>query len=795
MKRKRKSWSQYWIFLLGISALGSVVFAFYLWHLFGQVEATFAKPTEFIPTRIYSDVTRIFPPLPRAFIEERLKALSYSPQREGATLKFKMHEAQYPEYLVPEGDQSRKAGDAVVTLTFEDEKDPKSSLQTIQIGDQEVRELYLEPEMISALSSGAREVREVVPFENIPSELWKAIISIEDQHFMEHTGFDPRGLARAILVNLKTLSLAQGGSTITQQLIKNLTARRGKNIFRKVNELFLALILEARYGKEQILERYLNEVYLGQIGSLEIHGVAEGAKHFFGKPLEELNLAEMALMAGLIRGPGFYSPYRHKDRAVERQRLVLQKMLETGQIAKGEYAEALKEPIRLAPPQNMGTRAHYFFVDYVKAELLRQLKDRMTEEEISAAGFRVYTTLDASLNRYAQQMLARRVDELEKRHMVHAELRLEGALASVEPSSGFIRALIGGSHYSESSFNRILNMKRQVGSTFKPVVALAALLKEKNPQGISYGGGYPVEDAPWELTYDRGRQAWSPKNYEKGFLGWTSLRNALAHSVNTCFARLGVEVGLRSIVDTARALGIESPLPEVPALALGVAELSPIELMQAYSTLANQGIRQDMTVVRGMTLDDGTLFARFIPRSETAVSVGAVDLLNDFLQTVMTEGTAAASVGMGWDRPSAGKTGTTSDYRDSWFAGYTPQYATVVWVGFDQGVPSPEASDTAAEELAKPKKKKSPLPKLTGATAALPIWVDFMKHAHEGEPPTPFPQSSFIMEMRIDKHTGKRASIFCSEDNTVLEKYLSGSEPTDSSCESEWPPSQRKLEI
>lgn len=772
--------------IIPVLILGSIAFSGYLYSLYGQLDSVFTQQEQSIPTRIYSDVYHLIPPVSLAQVQKRLKALGYDFSQKETEIRFKLHPLDYPGFLIPEGHPIFSAPQGEVLLTFLG-GEPSSGLQSLLLNHHSVPDLYLEPELVATLSRGKKEIRELVHFppteeDDYPAYVWKALISIEDQHFMDHRGLDPRGIARAIYVNLKTLSFAQGGSTITQQLVKNLMARKTKNIFRKINELFLALLLEARYEKEQILERYLNEVYLGQVGSLEIHGVKEGAKHFFGKKLKDLTLAECALMAGLIRGPGFYSPYRYWDRAIERQRLVLKKMVETGHITEMDAQEALNEKIRLTPAITSSNKAP-FFADFVRAELLRQLKDRMSEEEISEAGFRVYSTLDMDLNQLAQESVAQGILELEKRLKLSSEDRLEGALASVDHTNGFIRALIGGKSYSLSNFNRILNMKRQVGSTFKPLVYLTAFLKESDIQGIPYSPGYPVEDAPWKLTYDRGKQSWAPKNYEKEFLGWITMRDALAHSVNTVASKLGYEVGIKDIIEISRKLGIESELPEVPSLSLGVAELSPIELLRAYATIANHGEQQEYTVIRAITQDNKTSYFRFVNNPSQVIPPGPADLLTDVLQSVFTSGTARiARTQYGFDRPAAGKTGTTSNYRDTWFAGYTPQLTTVVWVGLDHlNVPKTSVPEES--------KKKLPRVMLTGATGALPIWAQYMKKALEGVPPTEFSESPHLSSTLLDRHTGKFASADCPEPQTLREKILKGQSSPGTSCEILWPQS------
>jgi len=760
-----------------------------------QLAAAFNHEDEFIPTRLYSDVQRIAPPMGKAKLLKRLKALGYTvAPGEGGTLQIKLHSLDYPaDALLAADDPTRGLAGKTVRFSFEGTKNPELvKIETEQDGAlAEIPAITLEPEIIATLSrsdpGGKHEIRRILKFEDIPAPIWQAIISIEDPRFLEHVGLDPRGIARAIWVNLKNARLKQGGSTITAQLVKNLMARRTRNIARKFNELFLSLLLEMKTSKEQILERYLNEVYLGQVGSYEVHGVAEGARLFYGKDLDELHLGEIALMAGLIRGPGYYSPYRYRERAIERQHLVLKKMVEAGFIAEDEAKEAEKLPLRFRPPSSISNKAPYF-TDFVKAEMIRQLKDRISETDIAAAGFRVYTTLDPDLAEIAQDSVAKGVAALEKKLNIDStanpEDRIEGAMAVVEHSTGFMRALIGGRSYNESTFNRILNMKRQVGSTFKPMVYLTAFLQGTDPAGLAYSTGYPVEDAPWTLTFDQGRQKWSPRNYEKEHLGWIPMRLALVKSINTVAAKLGVQVGIPAVIETARALGIQSELPEVPSLALGVSELSPVELVTAYSTIANHGVQDELTAIRAITQDDGTLFAKFVFNAKQVFPPAPIDLLIEAMKGVFTEGTATAASAYGFTRPAAGKTGTTSSFRDAWFAGFTPDLTTVVWVGADQNQSLTEKQIVEAGK--KPKKKKRPL-QLTGASGALPIWADFMKRALEDTAPKPFPVSDHLKRMKLDKFTGREAQLFCPSDQQIEEWVQRDVEPKGTSCASKYP--------
>jgi penicillin-binding protein 1B len=797
---------------------GALVFVILLFIAFGftiasgyrQLEAAFNHENQFVPTRLYSDIGRVAPPMGKTKLLKRFKALGYTATTvEENTLQITLHPLDYPADLLPAEHPVRTLGGKNVRFVFEkaEKKGAPDTLIRIERAQndefEEIPDVFLEPELIATLSrsdpDGKREIRRVLKFEDVPAPVWQAMISIEDPRFLEHSGLDPRGIARALWVNLKNARLSQGGSTITAQLVKNLMARRTRNVFLKFNELFLSLLLELKFSKEQILERYLNEVYLGQVGSYEVHGVGEGARLFYGKDLSELHLGEMALMAGLIRGPGFYSPYRYRERAVERQKLVLRKMVEAGFIAEAEAKEAERLPLRFRPPINVSNKAPYF-TDFVKAEMIRQLKDQISENDIASAGFRVYTTLDPEIAELAQDSVARGVAELEKKLNLNSaenpDERIEGAMAVVDHRTGFIRALIGGKSYAQSTFNRILNMKRQVGSTFKPFVFLTAFLQGNDPNGLPYTTGYPVEDAPWTLSFDNGRQKWTPRNYDKDYLGWIPLRLGLAKSINTVAAKLGVQVGIPAVIETARALGIKSELPDVPSLALGVAELSPVELLTAYATIANHGVQDELTAVRAITKDDGANFAHFVFKPKQVFPPAPIDLLIESMKSVFSEGSAVAASAYGFTRPAAGKTGTTSSYRDAWFAGFTPELTTVVWVGADQNTSLTEkvAEVDSKDPKAKKKKKKKPI-QLTGASGALPIWADFMKRALADSAAAPFPISEELKQVKLDRYTGREARAFCPDDQTIEEWVMRDYEPKGFTCDSGYPESVRETSL
>ncbi|RYZ64863.1 MAG: hypothetical protein EOP09_15260, partial [Proteobacteria bacterium] len=353
---------------------------------------------------------------------------------------------------------------------------------------------------------------------------------------------------------------------------------------------------------------------------------------------------------------------------------------------------------------------------------------------------------------------------------------LEGALASVDQSTGYIRALIGGKNYQQSTFNRILNMKRQVGSTFKPFVYLTAFLKGKDDNGVAFSTDYPVLDQAWTLTYDKGRQTWAPRNYDPGFLGWIPLHTAAAKSINTVASRLGVSLGISSIIDTARMAGITGDLPAFPSLTLGVAELSPVELLSAYATIAHFGVQDELTVIRSIVKSDGSRFAHFVFEPKEMLPRRPTALLMKLLTYTFQEGTAAPLANAThYTIPSAGKTGTTSSYRDAWFAGFTPKLTTVVWVGADQ-----------SGEPKKPEKGKKPsVLKLTGANAALPIWMKYMREAHRGLDTGEFDFSEDLREERMDRYSGLAPRPECPESQVVQSFFHQDALPGETGCDAE----------
>jgi penicillin-binding protein 1B len=754
-----------WSLVGGVVTLAALFV--YCASLFQELELLMRQTPHLQPSVIYSDayVLKKGDLYENTFLIERLKDLRVTFNEGANELSWQSRGFDYPEFILTSDPSAvRPKGDAHVVVKVED-----GTIESIKVDDADVEAFALEPIAVAQLAGSGHEIRDYVKLPDIPTPLLQAIIAIEDQRFLEHMGFDVRSLARAVWINLRHRALSQGGSTITQQLVKNLLGSSQKTLFRKARELVLAILIEARYDKDTILEKYLNEVYVGQIGSLEIHGVAEAARYFYSKQLDQLTLSEMALIAGIIRGPAYYSPYKYQKRSLERKDTVLRKMAELKIITELELKQALASQINFAKPTLVNNRAPYF-VDYVKAQVLEQLGDHISAEDLSAQGLRIFTTLDLSLQRRADDVVLATIKELEARHKVTPPLRLEGLLVAADPARGAVRALVGGRAYSDTTYNRVLNMKRQVGSTFKPIAYLAAFLKGTDAHGNRYSPAYMIDDEPW--TYSYHGQTWSPRNYEKTYRGHITLREAFINSINIPMAKIATDVGMEQVVATAKKLGIKETLPAIPSLALGSVDLRPLDLLQAYTTLANRGEYVELTTVRGILDSDGRTLARFQPQRQQAFDKPVIDLLNELLSGVTTSGTAKILPQLGYSKKAHGKTGTTSFYRDAWFAGFSQGLAAVTWTGFDE-LKVPDEEDAEGVRTF-----KAPA-LLTGAGAALPSWARFFAKARPAKVEVPEAELDAALEHhRIDKSTGMLAKSSCPSELVYDEVFLPNTAPT-----------------
>jgi penicillin-binding protein 1B len=608
----------------------------------------------------------------------------------------------------------------------------------------------LEPELIGVLGRNEAEDQVPVGLDDVPSSLVDAVLAIEDQHFFEHSGFDVKRMAGAMLANLRARRVVQGASTLTQQLAKNLFLSARRTPLRKLREAAMALVLEVRYSKQQILEAYLNEIYLGQNGGLAIHGVGRAAQYYFGKDIGQLDLAEAALLAGIIRGPNLYAPFRNPEAAGARRDLVLGLMRERGAISERDYRRAVREKLALRRQPETSRRPRYF-TDYVRDEL-REGGGRIER------GAAVFTTLDPGLQKVAEDAVRDGLARLEREYprLRRGNGPLQAALVALDPRTGEILAMVGGRSYGASQFNRATAARRQPGSAFKPVVALAALSETSGEARFTLAS--TLEDAPLVVQTAAGR--WEPSNYDGRFRGDVTLRDALERSLNVPFARLGLAVGPERIVQTARSLGIESPLQPYPSIALGAFEVTPLEMARAFGVLAAQGYRADTRAVLGVLDGEGRLTTRPDPAGTRVSEPPETFLVTSALEGAVDRGTGRGLRSLGYWGPVAAKSGTSSEFRDAWFIGYTPSLAVAVWVGFDDG-----------RSIG-----------LSGSRAALPIFGRFLIGAVGSGGVEDFRIPPGVEWVEVDPRTGLRAGPGCSGEPEV---FLSGTAPTES-CAPDW---------
>jgi len=587
------------------------------------------------------------------------------------------------------------------------ELDGRGRITRIVAADGGVRErLRLEPPMIGLLAGPEPRDHDPIPLEELPTELIHAFLAIEDLRFFEHQGIDVQRIVGAALANLRAGEITQGGSTITQQWVKNALLSPERTLDRKLQEAALALAVEERRSKEEILEAYLNEIYLGQRGPVAVHGVGSGARHHFGKDARNLNLSEAALLAALARGPSRYSPQRNPEAALDRRNLVLRRMHEEGLIEQATYDEAVAEPLSLRP-ERAALRSTEYFLHTLRAEIAEQ----HPEEQLAREGLELHTTLDWRLQLLAETAVRDGLADLEERapKLLRREEPIEGALVALSTRTGELLAMVGGRDYGLSQFNRAVDARRQPGSVFKPVVALAAVAGPEPPFTLaSVFVDEPLTiPAPEPLPGEDPEEDWSPRNHDEEFHGEVTVRRAIEDSLNVPTVLLAQETGLRRVVRTARALGVRSRLRPVPSIALGTFEVSVLEMTRAYGTLASQGWRRRPPLVQSVRTRQGEPLPQKKPRAIRAFSAAETWLVTSLLQGVVERGTGRTIRNHGYAGPLAGKTGSSDDYRDGWFIGYTPELVVGVWVGFDDG-------------------QSTGLP---GAFSALPIFASFLKGA------------------------------------------------------------------
>ncbi|MCC7008326.1 MAG: PBP1A family penicillin-binding protein [Acidobacteria bacterium] len=735
--------------LVGIGAVGLVAVSVlgYLWYSYGhQIDARLAGEQRPVP-RIFGRPLELSPgqSLSQAQLVQRLNDLGYAQRAKAAAPgEFEVAAASVViAPLAPETTSSR-----LLRADFGRATSPVLSRLSI-VGGRAVDRVTLDAPLIAALAPGER--RRYVPLASIPRHMIDAVLAIEDHRFYDHPGVDPIGALGAVWTNLRgNRPYLVGGSTITQQVIKNTLLTPAKTYRRKLQEQFMALVLESRFTKDQILELYLNDVVLGQRGPFEIRGVSEAARVFFAKDIRNVTLAEAATIAGIIQSPSRLSPSRNPDRARERRNVVLQQMQEFGVATEAEVERARKEPL-VVWNRGFENEAPYF-VDYV-SKLVDEKYAGLLKKD---AAVDVYTTLDLQLQRIAQEAVGAGLTQVDK--MLAGRKRqgkAQAALVAVDPRTGEILAFVGGRSYTESQYNRVVAARRQPGSIFKPFVYLAAFEHAAAEGRSDVTPATVVVDEP--TTFKDGDNEYTPGNFQGEYDGPTTLRHALAHSRNIVAIKVAEAAGYDQVANLWNRTKVGGDAKPYPSIALGVFEATPLEMAEAYTLFTNGGQVRPLRAVsrileNGSTRRIPPAAAREVARPDTTY------LVVNMMRSVLNEGTGAGARSAGFTADAAGKTGTTNDLRDAWFIGFTPELLTAVWVGFDNNQPIG----------------------LGGAQAALPIWTAFMKRALAGREGPAFDVPPGVEFVSVDASTGQLATPACPK--VIQEAFLAGTAPT-KSCE------------
>ena len=685
----------HWYTLLFISLpVLLIAFGVYVVYLDHTVRVQFEGKRWALPARVYARPLELF------------QGMKLNPE----TLAAELNDLGYMQGIQPEGPgaYSRSPGafrlvtrgfrfwdssevSQPVTVTFDG--GTLRALQNTQTGAR-LDLIRLDPLLVGSIYPAHHEDRVLVQIKEVPPLLIKTLIDVEDRRFYNHRGINVVSILRAMWANLRAGSTVQGGSTLTQQLVKNFYLTADRTLSRKLNEVIMAVLLEVHYSKDEILEAYLNEIFLGQDGQRAIHGFGLASQFYFGRPLNELDISQIALLVGMIPAPSSYQPRQRPQRAIAVRNRVLDTLLTQQDISVAQATKAKQAPLGVTATPPAGISPYPALMDLLRRQLQRDYK----EEDLTSEGLQIFTAFDPQIQRVAERALANRIATLEKAYKI-PEGKLEGAVIVTDTQNGEVLAMVGGRNARYTGFNRVLNAQRPIGSLMKPVIYLTALAQPQKYTLIT-----PLDDSAFTLK-NAGSKPWSPQNYDHQSHGEVPLYQALAHSYNISSARLGLEVGVPSVLKTLYALGITREFPAYPATLLGAIELSPLEVAQFYQTLASGGFRTPLRAIRDVLTTHGEPLQRYPLSVEQAVDPGSTFLVTRAMQEVVRSGTARALEQTLPDLELAGKTGTTDDMRDSWFAGFSGKHLIVVWLGRDDN------QSTG----------------LSGASGALRVWGDIMK--------------------------------------------------------------------
>ena len=604
----------------------------------------------------------------------------------------------------------------------------------------------LEPLLVGGLYPAHHEDRILIKLDQVPPYLVDTLVAIEDREFFNHHGVSLKSIARALWIKATAGQLRQGGSTLTQQLVKNFYLTNERSLTRKATEAMMALLLELHYDKNELLEAYLNEVFHGQDGQRAVHGFGLASQYLFSQPLSELKLHQVALMVGIVKGPSYYNPRRYPERALERRNLVLDVLAEQGVVPADQVAAAKLKPLGVTARGSLADSSFPGFLDLVK----RQLRQDYREEDLTEEGLRIFTSFDPILQLKAEAALSETLKRLSAGRGKALD-EVEAAMLVTSPESGEVQALIGSRQPRFAGFNRALDAVRPIGSLIKPAVYLTALERPSQYTLTSW-----LSDTPFSVKGQDG-QVWKPQNYDRQAHGNVFLYQALANSYNLSTAKLGLALGVPTVLKTLERLGVSREFPAYPSMLLGAASLTPLEVAGMYQTLANGGFNTPLRGIRSVLTAEGEPLKRYPFQIQQRFDPGAIYLVQNAMQRVMREGTGRsvysqlpASLNL------AGKTGTSNDSRDSWFAGFSQDLLTVVWMGRDDNGKTP----------------------LTGATGALQVWTGFMRKADPLPLDMPLPDN--VIQAWIDPLTGDGSDPSCSQARQM--PYIRGSEPAPGSA-------------
>lgn len=722
--------------LLGLLLTGYIV------YLDNVVRTQFEGKRWALPAHVYANPIELYQGLPMT--EEQLESLlSDLHYRHGLKLNSEgMYYRSGQVYTVKtrpfsffDGDEQSK----VIKIYFDNHV--VTAIKEHKTG-RDIPLLRLDPVRVGSFYPGHKEDRILVSIDHVPQTLIDGLIAIEDRDFYTHYGVSPKAILRAMWANVKAGSVVQGGSTLTQQLVKNFFLTSERSFVRKAKEALMAIILEVRYEKDEILEAYLNEVFLGQDGERSINGFGMASVFYFNKPLIGLKPHQVSLLVGLVKGASYFDPRRHPERAIKRRNLVLDEMVKLGVLPEQQRDIAISKGVGISPFKQVKSARFPAFLDLVKRQLSRDYK----EEDLTSEGLNIFSTLDYGIQTTAEKLFKRKIEALNTQYGIEKG-KLQGAMVITRREGGEIVAVIGDRAPQFNGFNRALDAIRPIGSLVKPAVYLTALSQPSDYTLIS-----PIEDTSISLKQRTG-EVWSPKNYDKQEHGAVPLYEALAHSYNLATVRLGMDLKVTNVKRTLEELGVRRPIKPYPSLLLGATALSPIEVTQMYQTLAGEGFFSHLRSIQSVTSNDKTSLQGYPLTVQQVANPSAVYLVNTALQKVMTEGTGrSAYATMPTNFALAGKTGTTDDLRDSWFAGFTGDYLAVVWLGRDDNKPS----------------------KLTGSSGALQVWSSVMRAvAKEGVQLTK-PED---VEYQWVDSSGYQTDEYCAD--AVQYPFIKGSGPSE----------------